>query len=102
MFYRHFQLFFSYIVAVGFIVGGNRSTLRKPTDLPQVTDKVYHIMLFGVHLAWAGLELTKIVVIGTDCIHVGSYKSDYIDSYKSNYDMITTTTTPYYYIDHDA
>jgi hypothetical protein len=28
--YCHFQQYFSYIVAVSFIGGGNRSTLRKP------------------------------------------------------------------------
>ena len=30
-------------MAVSFIGAGNQSTLRKPTDLPQVTDKLYHI-----------------------------------------------------------
>ena len=29
-FYHHFQQYFSYIVAVRFIGGGNQSTLRKP------------------------------------------------------------------------
>ena len=33
-------------------------------------------MLYRVHLAWAGFELTTLVVIGTDCL--GSYKSNYI------------------------
>jgi hypothetical protein len=35
----------------------------------------YHIMLYQVHLAWAGFKLTMLVVIGTDCI--GSCKSNY-------------------------
>ena len=35
-----------------------------------------------LHLPWAGLELTTLVVIGTNCIH----------SCKSNYHTITTTT----------
>ena len=39
---------FNYIVAVSFIGWGNR---RKTTDLSQVTDKLYHIMLYRLHLA---------------------------------------------------
>ena len=45
---------------------------EKPIDLPQVTDKIYHIM-YRVHLARAESELTTLVAIDTDSI--GSYKS---------------------------
>jgi hypothetical protein len=51
-------------------------------DLPQVTDKLYHIMLYTS--PWVGVESTTTVVIGTDCI----------GSCKSNYRKITTTTAP--------
>ena len=36
---------------------------EKTTDLSQATDKIYHIMLYLVHLTWTGLELTILVVI---------------------------------------
>jgi hypothetical protein len=52
--------------------------------MPPVTDKLDHIMLFPVHLAWVEFELTNFVVTSTDCI----------GSYKSNYHTITTMMTP--------
>ena len=43
---------------------------EKTTDLPQVTAKLDHIMLYRVLLSWEVFELTTLVVIGTDCIHL--------------------------------
>ena len=59
--------------------GGQFYWWRKP-EYPDF----YHIMLYRVHLTWAGFELTTLVVIGTDCT----------GSCKSNYHTITATTTP--------
>jgi hypothetical protein len=51
-------------------------------DLSQVTDKLYHVLLYA--LPWSRFELTTAVVIGTDCI----------GSCKSKYHTITATTAP--------
>ena len=52
------------------------------TDLSQVSDKLYHIMLYASPLS--RFELTTSVVIGTDCI----------GSCKSNNHTITANTVP--------
>ena len=57
---------------------------QKTADLSQVTDQFYHMMLYHADIACAGIELTSLVVVGTDSIGSG----------KSNYNAITTTTTP--------
>jgi hypothetical protein len=55
---------------------------QKTTDLSQVNDKLYHIMLYTS--PWSRFKLTTSVVIGTDCI----------DTCKSNYHTIIATTPP--------
>ena len=37
------------------------------TDLPQVTDKLYHVIFSPVRLAMNGVRTPTLVVIGTDC-----------------------------------
>jgi hypothetical protein len=69
------------LVEETWVPGGNT------TDLSQVTDKLYHIMLYQVHLIWAGFKLTTLVVIGIDCT----------GCWKSNYHTITVTSAPQWF-----
>ena len=64
---------------------------QKTTDFPQVIYELYQIMLYRVHLAWVGFELTTLVVRGTDCI----------GSCESSYYTITTTTAPFSFGDEE-
>ena len=83
VFQCHFQQYFSYIVVVCFIGGGNRSTWRKPPTCRK-SDKLCHVMLYQVHFAINRILITTLVMIGTDCTG------------RSNYHTITTTTAAYY------
>ena len=62
--------------------GGQILLMEETTDLLQVADKLYHIMLYTS--SWSRLKLITSVVIGTDCI----------GSCKSNYHTITSTMAP--------
>jgi hypothetical protein len=58
-------------------------SVKKQEDFP---DKLYHIMLYIVHLAWERFELTTLLVICTD------YIGTFFCSCKPNQHTITTTT----------
>jgi hypothetical protein len=65
---------------------GKLGYLERTTDLSQVTDNLYHIVLCWVQLAMSEFELTTLVVMSTDCTCSCICKSNYL--------MITTTTPP--------
>ena len=82
--YRHYQQYFSYIVAVSFIGGGNWSIRRKPPTCRKSLTTLSHNVVSNTPTHERGSNSQLLVAIGTDCT----------GSHKSNYHTITTTTTP--------
>ena len=81
-----FQQYFSYIMEISFIDGGNLSTWRiSKTCCKSLTNSIKQCCIEYTS-QWTGFELATSVVIGTDCT----------SSCKSNYHMITNTTAPEY------
>ena len=77
-------LYFSYIVTVRCLGGGNCCTRRKPpTSRKSLTNFITHCCMKYTS-PWVGFELKNVVVIPTDCIN----------SCQSNYNTMTTTAAP--------
>ena len=49
--YRHFQQYFSYIIAVSFIGGGNRSNRRKPPICRKSQTLSHNVVLSSLRLS---------------------------------------------------
>jgi hypothetical protein len=66
---RHFQQYFSYILAVSFIGGWNPSTRKKTIDLSQVTDELYHLICLKIHLYMNNMFIHN----SRDIVHVDEF-----------------------------
>ena len=85
----HFQHYFSYIMAVSFIGGGNQSIRRKLPNCHKSLTNFITWCCIEYTSPSTGFKLTALVVIGIDC--TGSCKSNYHTTTTApRYDKITT------------
>jgi len=71
---RLFQQYSSNIVRVSrFYTWWKPEYPEKTTDIQEVTDTIYHIMLYRLHFALLEFKRKALVVIGTDCIGSSTY-----------------------------
>jgi hypothetical protein len=91
----HFQQYFSNIVAVSFLGGGNQSTGRKPSTCRKSLTNFITLSCIEYTSLWTGFELTTLVEIGTDCTCTGNNNikhriGRFVDISNSHQNIFTT------------
>ena len=74
---RHFQQYFSYIVSVSFIDGGNRSTRRKPPtcrqSLTNLAGETYRQSLTNLVREWNSITTKIIITVIFFCLFLDNF-----------------------------